>query len=713
MRSAAAPAAAALLALALLALRPAPARGSADEITFSSLHTYYCRAAFAGGRYRLHWAIDRSMCPGTQPAVPAHDPPSRRARRWSSTRIAAMNHHHRRLGARRASDALGSQLAAAHDPSALAERTARWQAKRMNDTLSPRQTADAEPLCAEAELALAIVVEFRGAAAVEARAHGWWVAFGVGEAGGLRGVDFVRYDSKSNKLTDAHTTRTPAMTPDEHQDWRLAAPPNVTLLPRQSSAAAGSLALDGTFGGGAPAGGAAPTRRVHMRSPRDQPHVLRATIRLRRRLRTPDLRFDHDLVAVPSRRTAATRVVGQWGVGHYDAELAEAAQPLAVGASGAPPVDAGGLGAYVRASLRLLTRCSADPFAALRRDPTVARVEVRVQRHAVAARRRSGWGLSTEAHTFACVNLEHIKGLGGRHFDGHVVGVAPLLTHGAGPRAPLRQLTLLGYRQHCPDDGVASPELRSAQLHADSLEALYFWAPGAAPLLLPAQAGLRLGGRQGYRALVLRLWYEALDGAAALGDGSGGDLAAPPVFVGEDSDAPPEATSELARAAAGGSGAAVIDQSGVALFVTHLARPYDAGLLQLGDAQLGLIEQRLPKGSSTFKFSCPSDCSLGHFGGKTLRVYARSMHMRSHGERIATTLRAHNGSVLRIDAVRARARPRRPCHACAKPRSASAGRPALPPPPPPPFLASARSPADGADARRAPTTARDRAGRLL
>lgn len=620
-------ASASLLSL-LLVLQPSAVRSAADEITFSTLQPYSCRAAFAGGRYKLYWAIDRSKCPGQRP--------------WPTTRFAGLHHHRRRRAL---------QAAGGGDLAVRAVQTARWQAKRMNETLLSHHEALDAPLCPEAEVALAVVVEFRGEAAAQAKQHGWWLAFGIGEAGGMRGVDFVRYDSKSSKLVDAHTARHPGMVADARQDWQLAAPANVTLFPRSSAPRAdGSRAAAGLVSWAE--GGAQPQPARLARAPREQPSMLRATVHLRRRVRTDDARYDREFVADPARRTAVTRVVGQWGVGHYDAEQAAASAPLAVGASGAPIDDAGGFARYVRGSLRLLTRCSADPFAALRRDPTVARVEVRVQAHAVATRRSSGWGYAREVHTYACVNLEHIKGIGGRHFDGNVVGIAPLLTHGQGPRAPLRHLTLLGYRQHCPDEGTASPELRASQLRPDSLEALYFWAPGAAPLLLPPDAGIRLGGRHGYRALVLKLWYEALDGAAALGDGAAGDGAAP-AGIADEADVSAEAAAELARAAGG----AVQDQSGVSLFVTQTARAHDAGLLQLGDAQLGLIEQRLPEGSSVYKFSCPSDCSTGHFGGKALHVYARAMHMRGHGERIVTTMRARNGSIVHRDAVRALRRP--------------------------------------------------------
>mmetsp|Transcript_9689 Transcript_9689/g.28639 ORF Transcript_9689/g.28639 Transcript_9689/m.28639 type:complete len:293 (+) Transcript_9689:13-891(+) len=177
--------------------------GQVEDVGRSSLAPYTCRASLAGGRYKVHWAIDEGDCGGgaSSPAAGAWEAGSRSKR---------------------------SARALLHDgPPVNAS---------VEDTVA----------CREAVLRVALTLELRGASAVSARQSGWWVVFGFSATGSIIGADLVRYDSKARRVVDGHTRGSPIMARDDHQDWFLDGPVNASLVTVPHAAAGPGVGISNT-----------------------------------------------------------------------------------------------------------------------------------------------------------------------------------------------------------------------------------------------------------------------------------------------------------------------------------------------------------------------------------------------------------------------------------------------------------------------------------
>lgn len=131
----------------------------------------------------------------------------------------------------------------------------------------------------------------------------------------------------------------------------------------------------------------------------------------------------------------------------------------------------------------------------------------------------------------------------------------------------------------------------------DHVDMLWAWAPGVGPLVLPPEAGIRVGQEVGaYYTFTQNVHYDN-----PAGDGVG-----------------------------------LVDRSGIILKYTTKMRPHDAAVLQLGDP---LIKQQavIPKGTgeTSFHYHCPAACTSQW--PKALNVFGVFQHMHKAGARSVTS----------------------------------------------------------------------------
>lgn len=143
------------------------------------------------------------------------------------------------------------------------------------------------------------------------------------------------------------------------------------------------------------------------------------------------------------------------------------------------------------------------------------------------------------------------------------------------------------------DDGYRTDDENDASSHG-----IFVWARGVQTLVLPSQAGFRVGGTLGYKSLGLKIYY----------DNPSND-------------------------------AGVSDSSGVTLYYTSNLRAHDAGVMSFGDPSGTLYDSDVADsttGLSNHRFACPSECSSSYFGdGEEVTVFGTMFHMRQTGTRAA------------------------------------------------------------------------------
>lgn len=133
---------------------------------------------------------------------------------------------------------------------------------------------------------------------------------------------------------------------------------------------------------------------------------------------------------------------------------------------------------------------------------------------------------------------------------------------------------------------------------------LYSWAIGIDSLILPKEAGYRMGySEQAFQYVVIEIHYDN------------------PGLV-----------------------AGLVDNSGFRIYYTEQLRKYDAGTLTIGDALVKF--PNIPPGSPSnpYEASCPSECT-NKFTGE-LHVFADFLHMHALGKQIWTT-QHRNGEFVR------------------------------------------------------------------
>lgn len=225
--------------------------------------------------------------------------------------------------------------------------------------------------CSERKIDLAVQARFFGDDAERAEREGFWLAFGLAEAGGLLGADVVAYDSASKRLVDAHTLETPHLIADDRSNWALAN---------------------------------ASTRVEAAHAPRGR--LFEATVRVSRSLRSTDRRHDRDFDPDANYPFLPTKVIGNAGVGPLPAVLGERSH-TPTHAQGALRFHAPG--------------CVADVLLALRDTPGVRRVGVNVTHQRVKGLRNNKYA----EYTHVCINKADVPGLPGGAL--HILAIDVLL----------------------------------------------------------------------------------------------------------------------------------------------------------------------------------------------------------------------------------------------------------------------------------------------
>jgi len=125
--------------------------------------------------------------------------------------------------------------------------------------------------------------------------------------------------------------------------------------------------------------------------------------------------------------------------------------------------------------------------------------------------------------------------------------------------------------------------------------AIWAWAPGIDPMIVPDVAGFRFGPN-GYKSVFINIHYDN-----------------PSHVVG------------------------LVDNSGVRIHYTANLRQYDAGVLELGD--FGVTQPRpIPAGTDIieYEYNCPSECT-GNFTDN-LTIFADFLHMHMVGTQMWSTI---------------------------------------------------------------------------
>lgn len=508
----------------------------------------------------------------------------------------------------RGADRVGSSPLAAYTCTASFARGAyelHWRLERAAECAAAQHTED--ELCdgARREVHLALQIQLRGDAAIQARELGWWAGFGLAEAGGMRGADMFRFEANTTttQLVDTHTTTTPRMLRDESQDWRLTVPARTRWS-----------ASDGAAFG--------------------------ATIEVARRLTTTDTLFDRPFAFDAQLPFLPTRVVGQWGAGAYDPDA-----PLGT----------------VRAQLRLhAPACTVDSLSEVRADPEVVRVRVQKRGYLVSPKRLKDNASATTVYHTGCFELATLPGQNrSLHMLGrgaHIIAVEPVFKP-AWHRQFIHHMTLFGRHRPCAPVGN-----RSGMWFQNAAPAtpVYAWAAGHEGLVLPPEAGFRIGGPAfgGILSFDLQVHYELT--ADAFRPQPGTDDGAPGAPEGEPR---------------------FVDYSGFLLHVTPRLRRYDAGFLSSADPIDSLKPRPMPIGCPEYTYTCGAQCTrsdmaVGLAAGERARlgfaqelpkplgsinatasgprifVFMHILHMHFTGERMQYSQWRADGTLVREQAVR-------------------------------------------------------------
>eukprot|EP01129_Flabellula_baltica_P003190 TRINITY_DN13002_c0_g1_i1.p1 TRINITY_DN13002_c0_g1~~TRINITY_DN13002_c0_g1_i1.p1 ORF type:complete len:552 (-),score=120.87 TRINITY_DN13002_c0_g1_i1:16-1671(-) len=136
---------------------------------------------------------------------------------------------------------------------------------------------------------------------------------------------------------------------------------------------------------------------------------------------------------------------------------------------------------------------------------------------------------------------------------------------------------------------------------------IWEWAPGISPLILPSEAGFRVGPNS-IRLLELETHYDN-----------------PSIDSG------------------------IIDNSGLRIYYTTTLRKYDAGVLQLGDPAVQEIDPvQSGVGIKEYEYSCPSECT--QYFPHDLKVFSSFLHMHAIGSKMYTT-QWRNDTMVRVTSL--------------------------------------------------------------
>lgn len=174
-------------------------------------------------------------------------------------------------------------------------------------------------------------------------------------------------------------------------------------------------------------------------------------------------------------------------------------------------------------------------------------------------------------------------------------------------RGFVHHLILYGSYEEDDCDGAPSP--------------FYVWTPGSEDFVLPADVGVSIGGKHGFKSFRLKVHYSNPNGVPG-----------------------------------------IIDNTGVRLLYTTKMRQFNAGMLGLGDPGLTLDGEPLGKGVTKWTFECPASCMKRHLGGTkkknkkkknkkntsttAITVFAQILHMHAAGKRMSAS-QIRGGKVIK------------------------------------------------------------------
>jgi len=181
----------------------------------------------------------------------------------------------------------------------------------------------------------------------------------------------------------------------------------------------------------------------------------------------------------------------------------------------------------------------------------------------------------------------------------HMIGMEPVID----ARAHVHHFILYGSTTETNDDDRCRKSFLS--------EMITGWAPGEGPVALPENVGSPLGGPGGYQSLVLEIHYDNANGVEG-----------------------------------------VLDSSGVRAYYTRQKRPYELGVLQMGDPLVSMSGEVVVSDDNAefaqHTFDCPAQCS-SIFATQPLTVISEAMHM--HGKYFSLMIGAQVRNTLSLNDV--------------------------------------------------------------
>eukprot|EP00802_Teleaulax_amphioxeia_P010269 Tamp_10295.p1 GENE.Tamp_10295~~Tamp_10295.p1 ORF type:complete len:498 (+),score=84.99 Tamp_10295:504-1997(+) len=246
------------------------------------------------------------------------------------------------------------------------------------------------------------------------------------------------------------------------------------------------------------------------------------------------------------------------------------------------------------AGVRFFGTSEAEAIEKLKADGSLLTKDVLAENFAVPT-------TETTYHEF-CYDVQTLFGLPDASTAYHIVGFEAIIKEDT--RKYLHHYTIYGNNEVCPD----APENPMAGYEKGPL--IWPWAPGVQDSVLPDTAGIRVLGEGGFKALVLQIHYDNVDGDEGK-----------------------------------------VDTSGFRMYYTQTLRQHDAGVLQIGDPGIRLSRSpTIQGGHSYLALKVGAEQCTDLFTANEVTVFTRFLHMHQAGVRMQTT-QYRDGKTLREDAV--------------------------------------------------------------
>lgn len=220
--------------------------------------------------------------------------------------------------------------------------------------------------------------------------------------------------------------------------------------------------------------------------------------------------------------------------------------------------------------------------------------------------------MSLAAYVEFCFNLKDLLGLSDvdAATPRHIVGFEAIIKPETSKY--LHHYTLYAYGgsqyEECPHSTPQNLYL-GQQDFSWKQEMIWLWAPGQDSTVLPPEAGVRMLGATGLKAVVLQVHYDNIDNDAN-----------------------------------------VVDTSGFRIYHSEQLRQHDAAILEIGDPNVEASDrsQKIPPGHSKITFVHDIASCTGQFQDNNVTVFTRFFHMHEIGARMHTK-QMQDGRVVRLD----------------------------------------------------------------